>query len=42
LSYFENGDFDAAVNSYNQAIKQSESSVHLNNRGLAYYHIGNA
>ena len=40
LSYFENEEFEEALNSYQKAIQHdTESAVHYNNRGLAYYHF---
>ena len=38
LSYFENEDFEEALNHYGKAIQIDPSAVHFNNRGLAYYH----
>jgi tetratricopeptide (TPR) repeat protein len=42
LSYFENGLYEEALQSYGKAIQcdvtGDSASVHYNNRGLAYYH----
>jgi tetratricopeptide (TPR) repeat protein len=40
LSYFENEDFEEALNYFTKAISFEQHSFHYNNRGLAYYHIG--
>jgi len=37
LSFFEFGDYEAAIESYSQAIVIDNTAVNLNNRGLAYY-----
>ena len=41
LSFFENSDFESAIEHYSSAVKLCASSVHYNNRGLAYYHDNN-
>lgn len=38
LSYFENEEFEEALNHYGKAIQIEPSAVHYNNRGLAHYH----
>jgi len=43
LSLFEHEEFDEAITNYGKAIDaidKDSSSVHYNNRGLAYYHSG--
>ena len=40
LSYFESQDFPDALNEFTSAIKCENHALHLNNRGLAHYHIG--
>jgi len=40
LSYYENGQWEDAVNHYQKAISSEPSAVHYNNRGLAQYHQG--
>jgi tetratricopeptide (TPR) repeat protein len=52
LSYFENEQFDEALNAYSTAIQKETTAVdeknvnpehlsfYLKNRGLAYYHLG--
>ena len=39
LSYFENSDFEEALVHYGKAIGLDASSIHYNNRGLAYFHF---
>lgn len=40
LSYFEKEDFEDALNEFTKAIGHKPHALHFNNRGLAYYHIG--
>jgi tetratricopeptide (TPR) repeat protein len=39
LSYFENSDFEEALTHYGKAIGYEPSSIHYNNRGLAFYNL---
>ena len=42
LSYFERGsetDFEEALNEFSKAIQCEDHALHLNNRGLANYHL---
>lgn len=39
LSYFEKGMYEEALVYYQKAISLEETAVHLNNRGLTFYHI---
>jgi tetratricopeptide (TPR) repeat protein len=40
LSQFENEEFEESILNYGKAIDKDSSSVHYNNRGLAFYHSG--
>lgn len=40
LSYFEKEEFEDALNEFTKAIGLKPHALHFNNRGLAYYHIG--
>ena len=40
LSYFEKEDYDEALNEFTKSIALEQHPFHYNNRGLAYYHIG--
>jgi tetratricopeptide (TPR) repeat protein len=37
LSFFEQEDYESAIENYDRAIKIDPSATNLNNRGLAYY-----